>query len=89
MLLLGRYNPHSKYSGKNVSRYLREKNLPLTVPYNILFADECDGGKIVDYFLKIQKISGYDNKDTFFVNQVRNSVTNLEYKIQEKLNGLI
>ena len=89
MLLLGRYNPHSKYSEKNVSRYLREKNLPLTVPYNILFADECDGGKIVDYFLKIQKISGYDNKDTFFVNQVRDSITNLEYKIQEKLNGLI
>ena len=66
MLLLGRYNPHSRYSEKKCIKIFKEKNLPLTVPYNILFADECDGGKIVDYFLKIQKISGYDNKDTFF-----------------------
>ena len=31
----------------------------------------------------------YDNKDTYFVKQLRQTVENLEYKIQEKKNGLI
>ena len=89
LLMLGRYNPNSKYSNKNVARFLREKNIPMVVPYNVLFSDECSEGRIVDYFLKIQKIQGYDNKDTFFVNQLRGTSQMLEYKMQEKRNGLI
>lgn len=89
LLMLGRYNPNSKYSNKNVARFLREKNIPMVVPYNVLFSDECSEGRIVDYFLKIQKIQGYDNKDTFFVNQLRGTSQILEYKMQEKRNGLI
>ena len=53
---MGRYNPNSKYSNKNVARYLKEKNIPMVVPYNILFADDCSEGKIVDYFLKVQRM---------------------------------
>ena len=89
LLMLGRYNPNSKYSNKNVARFLKEKNIPMVVPYNVLFSDECSEGRIVDYFLKIQKIQGYDNKDTFFVNQLRGTSQMLEYKMQEKRNGLI
>ena len=89
LLMLGRYNPNSKYSNKNVARFLKEKNIPMVVPYNVLFSDECSEGRIVDYFLKVQKIQGYDNKDTFFVNQLRGTSQMLEYKMQEKRNGLI
>lgn len=89
LLMMGRYNPNSKYSSKNVARFLREKNIPLVVPYNILFSDDCVEGKIVDYFLKVQKVEGYDNKDTFFIKQLRETTQRLEYKMQEKLNGLI
>ena len=89
LLMLGRYNPNSKYSNKNVARYLREKNIPMVVPYNILFSDDCAEGRIIDYFLKIQRIQGYDNKDTFFINQMRQTTKSLEYKMQERKNGLI
>lgn len=89
LLMLGKYNPGSKYSNKNVARMLKEKNIPMIVPYNILFADECSDGRIIDYFLKIQGITGYDNKDTYFVKQVRDTKDNLIYKMQEKMNGLI
>ena len=89
LLNIGRYNPNSKYSNKNVARYLREKNIPMVVPYNILLADECSEGKIIDYFLKVQRMEGYDNKDTYFVKQLRNTTQSLEYKMQEKMNGLI
>ena len=87
--MLGRYNPNSKYSSKNVARFLKEKNIPLVVPYNILFSDDCTEGRIVDYFLKIQRVEGYDNKDTFFIKQLRETTEKLEYKMQEKINGLI
>lgn len=89
LLMMGRYNPNSKYSNKNVARYLKEKNIPMVVPYNILFADDCSEGKIVDYFLKVQRMQGYDNKDTFFIKQLRQTTEMLEYKMQEKRNGLI
>ena len=89
LLNLGRYNPNSKYSNKNVARFLREKNIPMVVPYNILLSDECSEGRIIDYFLKVQRIEGYDNKDTYFVKQLRKTTQNLEYKMQEKMNGLI
>lgn len=89
LLMMGRYNPNSKYSNKNVARYLKEKNIPIVVPYNILFADECSEGRIVDYFLKVQRLEGYDNKDTYFVKQLRSTTESLEYKMQEKMNGLL
>ena len=89
LLMIGRYNPNSKYSNKNVARYLREKNIPMVVPYNILLSDECSEGRIVDYFLKVQRIVGYDNKDTFFIKQLRQTTSSLEYKMQERANGII
>lgn len=89
LLNIGRYNPNSKYSNKNVARFLKEKNIPMVVPYNILLADECSEGRIIDYFLKVQRMEGYDNKDTYFVKQLRNTTQSLEYKMQEKINGLI
>ena len=89
LLMIGRYNPNSKYSNKNVARYLREKNIPMVVPYNILLSDECSEGRIVDYFLKVQRIEGYDNKDTFFIKQLRQTTSSLEYKMQERANGII
>ena len=89
LLMLGKYNPVSKYSNKNVARMLKEKNIPMIVPYNILFADECSDGRIIDYFLRIQGIVGYDSKDTYFVKQIRETKDNLIYKMQERMNGLI
>lgn len=89
LIMLGKYNPNSKFSNKNVARLLRERNIPMIVPYNILFADECFDGRIIDYFLKIQRVQGYDNKDTYFIKQLRNTSEALEYKMQEKMNGII
>ena len=70
-------------------RYLKEKNIPIVVPYNILLADDCSEGKIIDYFLKVQRLVGYDNKDTYFIKQLRQTSNSLEYKMQEKMNGLL
>lgn len=89
MLMIGKYNQGSKYSSKNVARILKERNIPMVVPYNILFADECFDGRIVDYFLKIKGLEKYDNKDSYFSRQLGETREYLIYKMQEKMSGLI
>ena len=39
MLGIGKYDKQSIYTAKNIGRYLREKQIPLTFPYNINFSD--------------------------------------------------
>ena len=66
LLSIGKYNMNSKYTAKNIGRYLKEKNTPVVVPYNILFSDHCSEGKILDYFLAIKEYRVGQGKDQFF-----------------------
>ena len=86
--LVGKYNQNSKYSAKNMGRYLKEKNVPVVVPYNILFADNCADGKIIDYFLSIQALGTGQNKDEYFLTQVRETVNKIDYLRQAQEYGL-
>ena len=88
ILTVGKYNQNSKYSAKNMGRYLKEKNVPLVVPYNILFADNCADGKIIDYFLSIQALGTGQNKDEYFLTQVRETVNKIDYLRQAQEYGL-
>ena len=45
MLLIGRYDAHSKYNVKNVTRYMKEKRSVLAIPYNTLYFEACSEGK--------------------------------------------
>lgn len=83
ILSIGKYNPNSKYTNKNIARYLREKNNPIVVPYNILFADSCSDGNIIDYTLAIQTIKDRSNKDFFFYNNVKETMEMIDFKRQE------
>ena len=37
MLIMGRYDAHSKYNVKNVTRYMKERKQLLAIPYNTLY----------------------------------------------------
>lgn len=88
VLAIGRYNPDSKYSAKNVGRILKERNVPLTVPYNILFADSCSDGKIVDYLLSLQQLEGSQGKDRYFYDEIKKTAERLDYLRQAQEYGL-
>ena len=83
MICMGRYNPQSRYSAKNVSRYLREKNLPLVVPYNILFADYCTEGKAIDYLTNMTRITNKDDENYQFLKMLNQTAEALDYKRQQ------
>lgn len=82
MILIGRYDRFSKYSGKNVARYLGEKKEPLLIPYCTLFFESCNEGKIADFFLRFRKISDTD-RNAIFINEVKKTSEKIIYKLQE------
>ena len=82
MLLLGRYDAHSKYNIKNVTRYLKEKKNILAVPYNTLYFEACSEGKVIDYFLKLKNIDEND-RNYKFVEEINRIDTEILYKLQE------
>ncbi len=88
LILIGKYNLHSKYTAKNIGRFLKEKNVPIVVPYSILFADDCTEGKILDYFLSLQALRSGDTKNLYFCAQVREAVEKIDYLRQAYEFGL-
>ena len=81
MLLLGRYDKYSKYSAKNVSRYMHEKKIINTVPYNTLFFEACGEGDVAEYFLKF-KTTDIQDRNGFFVNEIGKLNENMISTIQ-------
>ena len=82
MLLLGRYDSHSKYNVKNVTRYMKEKKTIFAVPYNTLYFEACSEGKVIDFFLKLKNIDEND-RNHIFVSEVNRANDGIIYKLQE------
>lgn len=82
MMLLGRYDGHSKYNVKNVTRYMKEKKQILAIPYNTLYFEACSEGKVVDFFLKLKNIDETD-RNHHFVSECNRVDDAIIYKLQE------
>lgn len=82
LLLIGRYDKYSKYSIKNISRYMNEKNIVSTIPYNTLFFEAAEEGKVPDLFLRLRKTVNEDDRNGFFIAEVGRTVENIIYRLQ-------
>lgn len=80
--LLGRYDKNSKYSKKNVTRYLKEKKGVCAIPYNTLFFEACNEGKVADFFIKFRKINPKD-RNAVFIQEVRESAEKIVLRLKE------
>lgn len=82
LLLIGRYDKYSKYTIKNISRYMKEKNKVSTIPYNTLFFEACEEAKLPDLFLRLRKIDEED-RNAFFISEVKRTTDNIIYRLQD------
>ena len=82
LLLINRYDRYSKYTIKNITRYMGEKNKVSTIPYNTLFFEACEEAKVPDLFLKIRKVDE-DDRNGFFLSEVRRTTENIIYRLQD------
>lgn len=82
LLLIGKYDKFSKYSIKNITRYMGEKNKVSTIPYNTLFFEACEEAKVPDLFLKIRNVDEEDING-FFLSEVKRTSENIMYRLQD------
>lgn len=80
--LLGRYDKHSKYNTKNVARYIKEKRGVCSIPYNTLFFEACNEGKVADFFIKFRKINEKD-RNSIFISEVRKTTEQIVGRLKE------
>lgn len=83
MLAIGRYDKFSKYNIKNITRYLREKKLVSTVPYNTLFFEASTEGTVIDFMLKVKNITDETDRNHIFIKEVKELSSNIIFKLQE------
>lgn len=82
LLLFNKYDRYSKYTVKNISRYMGEKNKVSTIPYNTLFFEACEEAKVPELFLRI-KNTQEDDRNGFFLAEIRRTVENIIYRLQD------
>ena len=87
LLLIGRYDAHSKYNVKNITRYMKEKKEVLVIPYNTLYFEASSEGTVVDYFLRMKRLDSADRNAIFIknINEVVESIITRLHELQAKL----
>lgn len=84
LILIGRYDKFSKYTIKNISRYMNEKNKVSTIPYNTLFFEASEEAKVPDLFLRLRKKNtNEEDRNAFFIAEVGRTVENIIYRLQD------
>ena len=82
ILNIGRFDSFSKYSVKNISRYLGIKKDISVIPYNTLYFEAASEEGVADLFLKIRKVEPNDRNATF-VKEAKQAAEKIVYKLQE------
>ena len=82
LVLIGRYDKYSKYTIKNITRYMKEKNKVLTIPYNTLFFEACEEATVPDLLLNIKSLKN-DERNGIFVEEVKRTAENIVYRLQD------
>ncbi len=82
LLLIGRYDKYSKYTIKNITRYMGEKNKVSTIPYNTLFFEACEEAKVPDLFLRLRRIDE-DDRNGIFMSEIKRAADNIMYRLQD------
>lgn len=82
ILNIGRFDNNSKYSVKNISRYVGLRKDVTVIPYNTLYFEASNEENVADLFLRIRKVNELD-KNSIFIREVQNAVEVLIYKVQE------
>ena len=83
ILLIGRYDRFSKYTSKNVSRYLKERNEVNSIPYNTLFFEACEDAGVPDLFLRLRKINDEMDRNLLFISEIKRLCENVVYRLQD------
>lgn len=83
---LGKYDEKSKYTIKNVSKYIKEKKV-CGIPYNTMFSMDAAEGKVADYIIRFKTVKPTHINANFInsVNKEAEQIVNLVREGQRKI----
>ena len=82
IISVGRYDKFSKYTIKNISRYMKEKNKVLTIPYNTLFFEASEEARVTQLFLDFRTLAA-DDRNSFFIEEIKRASENIIYRLED------
>lgn len=78
---VGKYDSKSKYTVKNISKYMKEKRI-YGIPYNTMFSMDAPEGKVADYIIRFKRVKPtHVNAD--FINSVNKETEGIVSIIRE------
>ena len=81
IISIGKYDAKSKYSVKNISKYIKEKKV-FGIPYNTMFSMDAPEGKVADYIIRFKRVNqSHINAD--FINSINNETEEIVKCINE------
>ena len=83
LILIGRYDRYSKYTLKNITRYMKERNKISTIPYNTLFFEAAEEAQVPDLFLRLRKIKDEEDRNYLFMSEIKRASENIIYRLQD------
>ena len=81
--VIGKYDKDSKYNKKNIMRYLGIKKDINLMPYNRLFFEAAEEAGIPDLFLRFKKSIDPEDRNAFFIEEVKRATENIMYRLQD------
>ena len=81
--VIGKYIKEYKYNVKNIARLLPEKKELDIVPFNLLYMESAEEGKVTDLFLKLKTIKDSTDENYIFMQSTLELTNNILKKLQE------
>lgn len=81
IISIGKYDSKSKYTVKNVAKYIKEKNV-FGIPYNTMFSMDAPEGKVADYIIRFRKVSS-SNINAEFVTSINKETDEIISMVKE------
>ena len=82
LTLLSRADENSKYNVKNVTRYIKEKDLNQVI-YNPIFMEAASEAGVATFFLKSRLSSSANDKNSAFIKSIAELAKAIDYKLEE------
>ena len=83
MIAIGKYDANSKYTKKNITRFLEERREVNAVPYNTLFFEAAEEAGVTELFLKLRNIKDTRDENYIFMSEIKKFTDNIIVRLQE------
>lgn len=80
MIVLGQYDPNSKYTAMNIARRFEYKEPIYTIPYCTDYKDACNDRRVLEFFIRQRNVTR-KHENYFFMQEIRRFVNALMTKV--------